>query len=287
MSIGYVVALSAVPFIDLLAEQESALVAVLLGTDGEPVDTHVAGNAVEATRRRLIQGVDSAVRSLPASVRGDQSASKAFAYALVALADERMLHHPTGAIERWRARLLETELYDTALAGQEVVRRARAAALSDAELETGVKTMEDSSVFAPLYLALLRAGFEGSLRGDPVGLSALVASLEESTASVRPADRRTFALPPAADRPARSAISPRALAVIAFLVWLLGAPVLWYGATADVFLLSASIAERLREGLPPIAPSGELIHGIGPTSGPESRIERCPDGTPVPEVGPC
>ena len=102
MSTGYVVALSAVPFIDLLAEQESALVAVLLGTDGEPVDAHVAANAVEATRRRLIQGVDSAVRSLPAAVRGDQSASKAFAYALVALADERMLHHPTGAIERWR-----------------------------------------------------------------------------------------------------------------------------------------------------------------------------------------
>ena len=177
---------------------------------------------MEATRRRLIQGVDSAVRSLPAAVRGDQRASRAFAYALVALADERMLHHPTGAVERWRTRLLETELYDTALAGQEVVRRARAAALSDAALETGVKVMEDSSVFAPLYLALLRAGFEGSLRGDPVELSALVASLEEATGSVRPTERRTLSFPPAADRPARSAISPRALAVIAFLVWLLG-----------------------------------------------------------------
>ena len=168
-----------------------------------------------------------------------------------------------------------------------MVRRARAAALSDAELETGVKAMEDSSVFAPLYLALLRAGFEGSLRGDPVGLSALVASLEEATASARPADRRTFALPPAADRPARSAISPRALAVIAFLVWLLGAPLLWYGVTADTFIRSDSVAERLRAGLPPSAPSGELIHGIGPTSGPASRIERCPDGTPAPEVGQC
>ena len=287
MSTGHAVAISAVPFLDLLARQESALVAVLLGDDGVPVDPHVAANAVEATRRRLIQGVDSAVRSLPASVRGDQSGSKAFAYALVALADERMLHHPTGIIERWRVRLLETELYDTALAGQEVVRRARAAALSDAEFETGVKAMEDSSVFAPLYLALLRAGFEGSLRGDPVGLSALVASLEEATASVRPADRRTFTLPPAADRPARSAISPRALAIIAFLVWLLGAPLLWYGLAADAFNQSASIAERLRAGLPPSAPSGEFIHGIGPTSGPATRVERCPDGTPVPEVGSC
>ena len=287
MSIGYVVALSAVPFIDLLAEQESTLVAVLLGSDGEPVDSHVAANAVEATRRRLIQGIDSAVRSLPASVRGDQSASKAFAYALVALADERMLHHPTGAIERWRARLLETELYDTALAGQEVVRRARASALSDADLETGVNAMEDSSVFAPLYLALFRAGFEGSLRGDPVGLSALVASLEEATASARPADRRTFTHPPAADRPARSAVSPRSLAVIAFLVWLLGAPVLWYGVTADAFLHSASIAERLRAGLPPGATSRDFVHGIGPVSGSESQIERCPDGTPVPEIGQC
>ena len=287
MSAGYVVALSAVPFIDLLAEQESALVAVLLGADGEPVDAHVAANAVGATRRRLIQGVDSAVRSLPAAVRGDQSASKAFAYALVALADERMLHHPTGAIERWRTRLLETELYDTALAGQEVVRRARAAALSDAELETGVKAMEDSSIFAPLYLALLRAGFEGSLRGDPVGLSALVASLEEATASARPADRRTFTLPPATDRPARSAVSPRALAVIAFLVWLLGAPALWYGITGDALDRSATVAERLRAGLPPSASSGEFIHGIGPVSGAEPRIERCPDGAPVPEVGQC
>ena len=287
MSTGHAVAISAVPFLDLLAEQESALVAVLLGTDDAPVDAHAAANAVEATRRRLIQGIDSAVRSLPAAVRGDQRASKAFAYALVALADERMLHHPTGAVERWRARLLEAELYDTALAGQEIVRRARASALSDAELETGVKLMEDSSVFAPLYLALLRAGFEGSLRGDPAQLSALVAALEEATGSVRTADRRTFALPPASDRPARSAISPRALAVIAFLVWLVGAPTLWYGLAADAFFQSASIAERLRAGLPPHAPSGEFTHGIGPTSGPESLIERCPDGTPVPEVGQC
>ena len=287
MIAGHTVAISAVPFIDLLAEQESALVAVLLGTDGAPVDPHVAENAVEATRRRLIQGVDSAVRSLPAAVRGDQRASKAFAYALVALADERMLHHPTGAIERWRTRLLEAELYDTALAGQEVVRRARAAALSDAELETGVKVTEDSSVFAPLYLALLRAGFEGSLRGDPVELSALIASLEEATASVRPTDRRSLVFPSAADRPSRSAISPRALAVIAFLVWLLGGPALWYGLAETPLLQSASMAERLRAGLPMAAPSSEFIHGIGPTSGPEPGVVRCPDGTPVPESGRC
>ena len=287
MIAGHAVAISAAPFIDLLTEQESALVAVLLGTDGAPVDPHVAGNALETTRRRLIQGVDSAVRSLPAAVRGDQRASKAFAYALVALADERMLHHPTGAIERWRARLLETELYDTALAGQEVVRRARAAALSDAEFETGMKVMEDSSVFAPLYLALFRAGFEGSLRGDPVELSALVASLEEATASVRPTDRRALVFPSGADRPARSAISPRALAVIAFLVWLLGGPALWFGL-ADISLQqSATMAERLRAGLPVAAPSNAFIHGIGPTSRPEPGIGRCPDGTPVPEGGRC
>ena len=287
MIAGHAVAISAAPFIDLLAEQESALVAVLLGTDGAPVDHHVAGNALETTRRRLIQGVDSAVRSLPAAVRGDQRASKAFAYALVALADERMLHHPTGAIERWRARLLETELYDTALAGQEVVRRARAAALSDAEFETGMKVMEDSSVFAPLYLALFRAGFEGSLRGDPVELSALVASLEEATASVRPTDRRAMVFPSAADRPARSAISPRALAVIAFLVWLLGGPALWFGLAEISLHQSATMAERLRSGLPVAAPSDAFIYGIGPTSRPEPGIRRCPDGTPVPEGGRC
>ena len=287
MIAGHAVAISAAPFIDVLAEQESALVAVLLGTDGASVDPHVAGNALETTRRRLIQGVDSAVRSLPAAVRGDQRASKAFAYALVALADERMLHHPTGAIERWRARLLEAELYDTALAGQEVVRRARVAALSDAEFETGMKVMEDSSVFAPLYLALFRAGFEGSLRGDPVELSALVASLEEATASIRPADRRALVFPSAADRPARSAVSPRALAVIAFLVWLLGGPALWFGLADVALRQSATMAERLRAGLPVAARSDAFIHGIGPTSRPEPGIGRCPDGTPVPEGGRC
>lgn len=287
MIAGHVVAISAVPFIDLLAEQESSLVAVLLGADGEPVDSHVAANAIEATRRRLIQGIDSAVRSLPAAVRGDQRASKAFAYALVALADERMLHHPTGAVERWRTRLLEAELYDTALAGQEVVRRARAAALSDAELETGVKVMEDSSVFAPLYLALLRAGFEGSLRGAPVELSALIASLEEATGSVRTTDRRALAASSAADRPARSAISPRALAVIAFLVWLLGAPALWYGLAGNTFLESASVAERLRAGLPMATPTDEFVHGIGPTPIRESGVRRCPDGRSIPESGRC
>ena len=169
MSIGYSIAIAAVPFFDLLDDEEASLAVRVL----EANDERTVAAAMESTRRRLAHSVDAVVRSLPSAVRSDLAGSRAVAYALIGLADERMLHHPAGGLHRWRERLLEFDLYGSALAGQEIVTQARNAAHGVSGSSGSASDGNAPSLLAPLYLGVFRAGFEGSLRGDTVGLSSL------------------------------------------------------------------------------------------------------------------
>ena len=255
MSIRYSIAINAIPFFDLLDEAEESLAAQVLETDEERTVTA----AMESTRRRLAQGVDSVVRSLPAVVRGDLGVSRAVAYALIGLADERMLHHPAGGLDRWRERLLEFDLYGSALAGQEIVMRARDAArgLSAGDGSGG----SDVSLLAPLYLGVFRAGFEGSLRSDAVGLSSLVASLEES-AGVRGERQVEIATDV---RPTRIGLSPMTLAGLGLMVWLASGAGVWLVLAGDALEDSARMAERIAAGLSASNLLDPLERSLGPS----------------------
>ena len=254
MSIGFQVAVAAVPFLDLL-DQEEELLATLVAEAGD-AGTVMAG--MEAARRRLAQGVDSVVRSLPAVVRGDLTASRAIAYALVGLVDGRMLHHPAGGLERWRERLLEFDLYGSALAGQEVVARARAAAQG---VSDSTASLIDDATMAPFYLAVFRAGFQGSLRDDAVGLSSLVASLEEAVGARR---EQPLSVPPDV-RPKRIGLSPVPLAALGLAVWLGAGFGVWLALSGDALDDSDRMAERISAGLPATSVADPLERSIGPS----------------------
>ena len=253
MSIGFQVAVCAVPFFDLLDEEEQSLAAQV----AEAPENAAATIAMQTSRQRLTQGVDSVVRSLPATVRSDLTASRAVAYALVGLADGRMLHHPAGGLERWRDRLLEFELYGSALAGQEVVAQARAAvAITEgAPIEPG-----HLSFLAPFYLGVFRAGFEGSLRGDAVGLASLIAALEEVVGA-----RRHGTLDVAPDvRPNRVGLAPLPLAALGLTAWLAAGFAVWLALSGQSLKESELMAQRLGSGLPATAIVDPLNHSVGP-----------------------
>ena len=262
MSIGFAIAIAAVPYFDLLDEEEESLAAQLLEAGDEPA----ARSAMDRSRRRLAQGVDAVVRSLPAAARGDTATSRAVAYALVGLADERMLHHPAGGMGRWQERLLEFELYASALAGQEIVSRAQSAAYGAAGSGDG----GDASQLAPLYLGVFRAGFEGSLRGDTLGLNALIASLEEAVGATR--DRPA---PLAAHvRPSRIGLSPVPLVALGLLAWLAGGFGVWMALPANTLDEASRIAERVAAGLA-AAPAGDpLERSVGPSGLPAPGAPR-------------
>ena len=257
MSIGYSIAIAAVPFFDLLDGEEGSLAAQVL----EAGDDRSAGAAVDATRRRLALGVDAVVRSLPTAIRSDLTVSRAVAYALIGLADERMLHHPAGGLDRWRERLLEFDLYGSALAGQEIVSQARNAAHGVSGTSGSGSAGSDAALLAPLYLGVFRAGFEGSLRGDAVGLSSLVASLEEAagTGRERPVDI-------AADvRPTRIGLSPVTLVALGLMAWLVCGPGVWYVLAVEPLKDIARIAERVSAGLPASTLLDPLERSVGPS----------------------
>ena len=263
MSIGFQVAVCAVPFFDLLDEEEQSLAVQV----GEASDDAAAAIAMQSSRQRLAQGVDSVVRSLPATVRGDLTASRAVAYALVGLADGRMLHHPAGGLERWRERLLEFELYGSALAGQEVVAQARAAVA----ITEGAPTKPGHlSFLSPFYLGVFRAGFEGSLRGDAIGLSSLVAALEEVVGA-----HRQGALEVAPDlRPKRMGLAPLPLAALGLATWLAAGFAVWLALSGPSLEESDRIAQRLGSGLPATAVVDPLNYTVGPASPtPDAREE--------------
>ena len=262
MSIGFQVAVAAVPFLDLLDQEEDALARQV----AEAGDPGTAAAAMEATRRRLAQGVDSVVRSLPGVVRSDLAASRAVAYALVGLVDGRMLHHPAGGLDAWREHLLESDLYGSALAGQEVVARAQSAAQGLSDGSEGI----DDAALAPFYLAVFRAGFEGSLRADTVGLASLTASLEEAVGA-----RREQLLAAAPDvRPRRLGFSPVPLAALGLAVWLASGFAVWFALAGDPLADSARMAERIAAGLPAGGVADPLERSIGPSGLEPAEVDR-------------
>ena len=257
MSIGYSIAIAAVPFFDLLDSEEESLAAQVL----EAGDDRSVAAAMEGTRRRLAHGVDAVVRSLPTAIRSDLTVSREVAYALIGLADERMLHHPAGGLDRWRERLLEFDLYGSALAGQEIAMQARNAAHGVSGSSGAGAAGSDAALLAPLYLGVFRAGFEGSLRGDTVGLSSLVASLEEAAGAGR---ERPIDI--AADvRPTRIGLSPATLAALGLMAWLVCGPGVWYVLAVEPLKDTARIAERVSAGLPATTLLGPLERSVGPS----------------------
>ena len=256
MSIGYSIAIAAVPFFDLLDEEETSLAVQVL----EANDERTVTAAMESTRRRLAHSVDAVVRSLPSAVRSDLATSRAVAYALIGLADERMLHHPAGGLHRWRERLLEFDLYGSALAGQEIVTQARNAA-HGVSGSSGSASANAPSLLAPLYLGVFRAGFEGSLRGDTVGLSSLVSSLEEAAGAQheRPVEIA------ADERPTRIGLSPTTLTALGLMLWLASGLGIWLVLSGDTLAESARIAERVSAGLPASTLLDPLERSVGPS----------------------
>ena len=256
MSIGFQVAVCAVPFFDLLDEQEESLAALV----AEASDEAAATVAMQACRQRLAQGIDSVVRSLPATVRGDLAASRAVAYALVGLADGRMLHRPAGGLERWRECLLEFELYGSALAGQEIVAQARAAV---ALPEGAVTEPGHLGFLAPFYLGVFRAGFEGSLRGDAFGLTSLIVALEEVVGT-----HHLGATKVAPDvRPSRLGVAPLPLAALGLTAWLVAGFAVWFALCAQSLDDSVRMTQQLTSGLPATAVADFVDDTVG-ASGP-------------------
>ncbi len=253
MSVGFAIAIGAVPFFDLLDEEEETLAArVIEVARGPAVIT-----AMETSRRRLAQGVDAFVRSLPASVRNDASISKAAAYVLVGLADERMLHHPAGGLDRWREKLLEFELYGSALAGQEIVSRARVAAASGSKAEAN-----ESAVLVPLYLGVFRAGFEGSLRGDGLALSSLTASLEENVGISRSQEIETIT----DVRPSRIGLAPVPLGLLGVILWLSSGLGVWLMLPQASLQEAQWMKERIRAGLEVTSAARDALdRSVGPS----------------------
>ena len=249
MSTGFSVAIAALPFFDLLDAEEEELAKQVV----DAKDERTAGAAMDASRRRLAQGVDAFVRTLPAAIRHDANTSRAAAYALVGLADERMLHHSAGGLERWRNRLLEFELYGSALAGQEVIRNAWLAARGGGDA--------GQASLAPLYLALFREGFEGSLRGDLLGTTTLIASLEDALGVVHD---QTMALA-RGPGPRRAGVAPLPLAIAGVMAWLFTGLAVWLAVPAHDLRLADRMAARI-EAQAPFKTDGEpLDRSIGPS----------------------
>ena len=258
MSLGFTIAIAAVPFLDMLDVEEDALSEQVRAANSDAA----AGAALDQTRRRLAQGVDAFVRSLPSLIRNDANSARAAAYALVGLVDERMLHHPAGGLDRWRDRLLEFELYGSALAGQEVVTRARDAAYGTFEESGEGAGAAPTGVLAPLYLGIFRAGFEGSLRGDSVALTTLITSLEESVGA---ASQGTHPLATYI-RPKRLPVAPPTLVVFGFAAWLAAGFALWATLPNELFGDADRIRERIERGLPANLPDMDpLDRSIGPS----------------------
>lgn len=259
MSLGLSVAIAAVPFLDMLDEEAEALSAKVLEAGEGPA----ARTAMDASRRRLAGGVDAFVRSLPASIRNDANAARGAAYVLTGLADERMLHRPTGGLERWQDRLLESELYGSALAGQEIVSRARASCAG--ATFGGAGGGQEGALFAPLYLAIFRAGFEGALRGDEAALQSLIAALEDV---VGLGGGQIGELVPE-PRPTRSGVSPTSMLILGGALYLLAGAGIWVSLTSPTLKKADFIADQIKFGRgvnPDLDADDPFRDSLGPSS---------------------
>ena len=258
MSIGYSIVIAAMPFFDLLDSEEQALATQVADTD----DARKVVAVMDASRRRLAQGVDAFVRALPSAIRHDANMSRAAAYTVVGLADERMLHRPAGGLERWRERLLEFDLYGSALAGQEIVRSARMAAQGGGD--------SGQAWLAPLYLAAFREGFEGSLRGDLHAVTTLLASLEDTLG----VDREHQIELAGGPGPRRIGVAPVPLMIAGFALWLLTGWSAWFAASVDQLRLAERIASRIESQTRITLDGNPLDRSVGPFHVPDTQARR-------------
>lgn len=81
-------------------------------------------------------------------------------YAMAALADEVFIHLDWSGASSWKHHLLESALFDTHEAGEEIFRRI------DHLIQHGDRSQRYSEV-ALVYLLMLALGFQGQYRGDP------------------------------------------------------------------------------------------------------------------------
>ena len=267
MSLGSVIAIRAIPFLELLDTEELRLAEQVREVGAGAPETAAMDNC----RQRLAQGVNAFVRSLPVVVRNDVNTSRAAAYALVGLADERILHHPAGGLDRWREQLLEYELYGSALAGQEIVNQARTASYATA---ADAEDAGSAAILAPLYLAVFRAGFEGALRGDDTALSTLTASLMETVGAGRDGSIGLAS----GGRPSRIGLPVRSLAVAGVAVWLGAGFLTWYLFSAEPLQRADLIAGRVAANLPVDIGREPLDRSAGPSGLPALEESAEPPG---------
>lgn len=269
MSLGFSIAIAAFPFFDMLDKEVEQL--VQKAVESGSAESIALFNDMDAARRRLAQGVDVFARSLSSQARNDATISRSASYALVALADERMLHYSSGALHRWRERLLEYELYGSALAGQEIVSRAQTAA------QGSFQDSNSAAILTPLYLAIFRSGFEGSLRGDVTGLAILINSLEQSIGTNR--DRRLNMSSEIGPR--RSGFSPFSMATFGILFWLLSGIGVWLALPFNSLQQAEHLTDRISSGLPVL---DERLDPLTKTIGP-SRLPPLQQGQSQDEPG--
>ena len=234
MSMGIDIAIVSIGFLDLLDAEERELAARVHEAEGD--EPRITG-AMDAARRRLAREIEATIRRLPPLVGSDPGLAREIGYALAGLADERILHYPAGGLGAWRERLLEIELYGSALAGHEVIERAEAAAYARPE-GNGAGAGAGPGLLAPFYLGVLRSGFEGELRGDP-RREALVAALVEAVGSP-PATPL-----PAGERRLRTRVRPLALAVAGLAIWLFTGAAVWWVLAAEPLREARALAEQL------------------------------------------
>ena len=233
MSMGLDIAVVSIGFLDLLDAEERELAARVHEAEGD--EPRIVA-AMDAARRRLAREIEATIRRLPPLVGSDPGLAREIGYALAGLADERILHHPAGGLGSWRDRLLEIDLYGSALAGHEVIERAEAAAYARPEANGAGR--DGPGLLAAFYLGVLRSGFEGELRGDP-RREALVAALAEAVGGppVNPL--------PAGERRSRTRVRPLYLALTGLAIWLVAGAAVWWVLAAEPLRDAQVLVEQL------------------------------------------
>ena len=233
MSMGLDIAVVSIGFLDLLDAEERELAARVHEAEG---DEPRIGAAMDAARRRLAREIEATIRRLPPLVGSDPGLAREIGYALAGLADERILHHPAGGLGAWRDRLLEIDLYGSALAGHEVIERAEAAAYARPEA-SGLRP-DGPGLLAAFYLGVLRSGFEGELRGDP-RREALIAALAEAVGGP-PATPL-----PVGERRLRTRVRPLTLALAGLAIWLVTGAAVWWVLAAEPLRDAQALVDQL------------------------------------------